>query len=119
MMPCRSCSSQSRTIRALRRRPTPPVQRPPGRTWADLLCRGVQTRLGGDRLEALVDPPSRGSRLDADHPENGVLIPRRFTFIWQSLQSPEVLSCGYEVEFVADTGVAERVTSGAVRPFAG
>jgi hypothetical protein len=26
-----------------------------------------------------VDPPSRGSRLDADHPENGVLIPCRFT----------------------------------------
>jgi hypothetical protein len=30
--------------------------------------------------EATVDPPSRGSRLDADHPENGVLIPCRFTF---------------------------------------
>jgi hypothetical protein len=29
--------------------------------------------------EATVDPPSRGARLDADHPENGVLIPRRFT----------------------------------------
>src|SRR5207248_7803650 len=29
--------------------------------------------------EATVDPPSRGSRLDADHPQNGVLIPRRFT----------------------------------------
>src|SRR5881392_2884235 len=29
--------------------------------------------------EATVDPPSRGSRLDADHPEYGVLIPRRFT----------------------------------------
>src|ERR1700720_1812823 len=28
--------------------------------------------------EATVDPPSRGSRLDADHPENGVLIPCRF-----------------------------------------
>jgi uncharacterized protein Yka (UPF0111/DUF47 family) len=31
--------------------------------------------------EATVDPPSRGSRLDADHPENGVLIPCRFTTI--------------------------------------
>src|SRR5690242_4381045 len=31
--------------------------------------------------EATVDPPSRGSRLDADHPENGVLIPRRFTVL--------------------------------------
>ena len=30
-------------------------------------------------MEATVDPPSRGSRLDADHPENGVLIPCRFT----------------------------------------
>jgi hypothetical protein len=29
--------------------------------------------------EATVNPPSRGSRLDADHPENGVLIPCRFT----------------------------------------
>src|ERR1700730_9595500 len=29
--------------------------------------------------EATVDPLSRGSRLDADHPENGVLIPCRFT----------------------------------------
>jgi hypothetical protein len=26
-----------------------------------------------------VDSPSRGARLDADHPENGVLIPCRFT----------------------------------------
>jgi hypothetical protein len=25
--------------------------------------------------EATVDPSSRGARLDADHPENGVLIP--------------------------------------------
>jgi hypothetical protein len=32
--------------------------------------------------EATVDPPSRGSRLDADHPENGVLIPCRFTHSW-------------------------------------
>src|SRR5205085_2212151 len=31
--------------------------------------------------EATVDPPSRGSRLDADHPENGVLIPCLFTII--------------------------------------
>ena len=31
-------------------------------------------------MEATVDPPSPGSRLDADHPENGVLIPCRFTF---------------------------------------
>jgi hypothetical protein len=30
-------------------------------------------------MEANVDPPSRGSRLDADHPLNGVLIPCRFT----------------------------------------
>jgi SAM-dependent methyltransferase len=30
-------------------------------------------------MEATVDPPSRGSRLDADHPLNGVLIPCRFT----------------------------------------
>jgi hypothetical protein len=29
--------------------------------------------------EATVDPPSRGSQLDADHPQNGVLIPCRFT----------------------------------------
>src|SRR5208283_2625226 len=30
-------------------------------------------------MEAIVNPPSRGSRLDADHPQNGVLIPCRFT----------------------------------------
>src|SRR5260370_19571945 len=30
-------------------------------------------------MEAIVNPPSRGSRLDADHPRNGVLIPCRFT----------------------------------------
>lgn len=30
-------------------------------------------------MKAIVDPPSPGSRLDADHPENGVLIPRRIT----------------------------------------
>ncbi len=30
-------------------------------------------------MEATVDPSSRGSRLDADHPENGVLIPCVFT----------------------------------------
>ena len=26
-------------------------------------------------MEAILNPPSRGSRLDADHPRNGVLIP--------------------------------------------
>src|SRR4051812_48566241 len=30
-------------------------------------------------MEATVDPPSPGSRLDADHPDNGVLIPCLFT----------------------------------------
>src|SRR5260370_2759812 len=30
-------------------------------------------------MEAIVNPPSRGSRLDGDHPRNGVLIPCRFT----------------------------------------
>ena len=30
-------------------------------------------------MEAIVNPPFRGSLLDADHPQNGVLIPRRFT----------------------------------------
>jgi hypothetical protein len=34
--------------------------------------------------EATVDPLSRGSRLDADHPENGVLIPCRFTAVRHS-----------------------------------
>src|SRR3954451_3478816 len=31
-------------------------------------------------MEASVDPQPPGSRLDADHPENGVLIPRRNTY---------------------------------------
>ncbi len=30
-------------------------------------------------MEANVDPLLTGSRLGADHPENGVLIPRLFT----------------------------------------
>ena len=30
-------------------------------------------------MEAIVNPPFRGSLLDADHPQNGVLIPRQFT----------------------------------------
>lgn len=30
-------------------------------------------------MEASVGPEPPGSRLDADHPENGVLIPRRNT----------------------------------------
>src|SRR5713226_5414104 len=30
-------------------------------------------------MEAIVNPPSRGFRLDADHPQNGGLIPCRFT----------------------------------------
>jgi putative SOS response-associated peptidase YedK len=32
-----------------------------------------------------VTPPSEGSRLDADHPANGVLIPRRYT-LWRERQ---------------------------------
>src|ERR1700693_3997471 len=32
-------------------------------------------------MEAIVNPPPWGSRLDADHPQNGVLIPCRFTLI--------------------------------------
>src|SRR3954465_12030711 len=32
-------------------------------------------------MEASVDPQPPGSRLDADHPENGVLIPRRNTLL--------------------------------------
>ena len=37
-------------------------------------------------MEASVDPMSPGSLLDADHPENGVLIPCRFTIggYWRS-----------------------------------
>ncbi len=38
-------------------------------------------------MEATVDPPSRGSRLDADHPLNGVLIPRRFLPISASIKT--------------------------------
>jgi hypothetical protein len=34
-------------------------------------------------MEATVDPPSPGSRLDADHPENEVLIPCRLTLFEQ------------------------------------
>src|SRR5262249_34801783 len=43
-----------------------------------------------DLMEATVDP-CPGSRLDADHPENGVLIPRRNTSITESNGGP--VSC--------------------------
>jgi hypothetical protein len=34
-------------------------------------------------MEATVDPPSPGARLDAGHPENGGLIPCLFTpVVW-------------------------------------
>jgi hypothetical protein len=36
-------------------------------------------------MEATVDPPSPGSRLDADHPKNGVLIPCLFTHLGSHL----------------------------------
>jgi hypothetical protein len=36
-------------------------------------------------MEANVDPSFPGSRLDADHPENEVLIPRRITIGYATL----------------------------------
>src|SRR5215469_12354997 len=40
-------------------------------------------------MEAIVNPPSQGSRLDADHPQNGVLIPCRFTVVLSAgIRSP-------------------------------
>src|SRR3954452_1156818 len=39
-------------------------------------------------MEASVDPQPPGSRLDADHPENGVLIPRRTTALSASRYNP-------------------------------
>jgi hypothetical protein len=41
-------------------------------------------------MEATVDPLSPGSRLDADHPENGVLIPGLPHF-WCSWGLPELV----------------------------
>jgi hypothetical protein len=40
-----------------------------------------------------VDPLSRGSRLDADHPENGVLIPCRFTRLTYKTTALRRLQC--------------------------
>src|SRR5207302_2939332 len=48
--------------------------------------------------EATVDPPSRGSRLDADHPENGVLIPCRSTRLAVGLVQPVVSAEGVGLE---------------------
>ena len=53
--------------------------------------------------EATVDPLSRGSRLDADHPENGVLIPCRFTAMERPATSGQVGE-GPGVEFVRQRG---------------
>src|SRR5438477_5486947 len=45
--------------------------------------------------EATVDPPSPGSRLDADHPENGVLIPCLFTPSAIPSVAPDILRCAH------------------------
>jgi hypothetical protein len=37
-------------------------------------------------MEATVDPPPRGSRLDVDQPQNGVLIACRFTILYRSAE---------------------------------
>ena len=51
-------------------------------------------------MEATVDPLSRGSRLDADHPENGVLIPCRFTALKRQMVA-ETQAPGASVSIVA------------------
>jgi len=50
-------------------------------------------------VEANVDPPIPGSRLDADHPEMGVLFARRFTL--QEIDNPRIVHYGaYEKRFL-------------------
>src|SRR3954451_25408217 len=44
-------------------------------------------------MEASVDPQPPGSRLDADHPENGVLIPRRNTARTAAKSGNALLEC--------------------------
>ena len=49
------------------------------RIFALVSTTSIPTSAPMSLMEANVNPPFRGSRLDADHPENGVLIPCRFT----------------------------------------
>jgi hypothetical protein len=58
-------------------------------------------------METIVNPPSRGSRLDADHPRNGVLIPRRFSLGSEpALGKPvDALSIGYRRRFLLALGL--------------
>jgi len=54
-------------------------------------------------MEASVDPQPPGSRLDADYPENGVLIPRRNTL---QQQHPARVNLHAECPFEAElTGI--------------
>src|SRR4051812_42320222 len=58
-------------------------------------------------MEASVDPQPPGSRLDADHPENGVLIPRRNTM---TARSHEQLICTMDLDHIRK-GIEESVAA--------
>ena len=60
-----------------------------------------------------MNPKTRGSRLDADHPENGVLIPRLFTDLPSFKRAAEVVPSSIQaddrsVEVVWSTGARVR-----------
>ena len=55
------------------------IQAHPRRIFAIVSTTNIPNLAPESPTEATVDPPSRGFRLDADHPENGVLIPCVFT----------------------------------------
>jgi uncharacterized protein involved in outer membrane biogenesis len=60
-------------------------------------------------MKAIVDPLSPGSRLDADHPENGVLIPCRNTF-----EALRETSEPYRIDISAGVGRTKMTIDGTV-----
>src|SRR6516165_2606125 len=64
-------------------------------------------------MEATVDPSSPGSRLDADHPENGVLIPCLFTVDRRAVSGDTILRLAADDGGVAPGGPSRQPQAGA------
>ena len=71
-------------------------------------------------MEAIVNPELPGSRLDADHPENGVLIPCLFTNLTLTERAPALLRLASMQAFAAPLApttypLVEKIRTGQLR----